>query len=274
MNEIWLVGRRVAQSPSAAMHNAALTALGSDKVYSLKSIELEELPSLLTLAADRCCGINVTAPFKERVHQAYADLASHEAGQIGAVNTVIFADGVPKQTYNTDVHGLEGAWRRASVDVTERHTVIYGTGGAARAAAYALKLQGAGSVYITGRTPAHVAAIRNWGVGIGVPITDTPAADNYLLVLATSELEKPERCIAEFLRQPGVVHDLRYLQTQRSRNSALAQGHLFVDGTSMLLEQGFAAAELFVGSSLPHTLKTTMAKALALALRGKSSQNS
>lgn len=81
-------------------------------------------------------GLNVTIPYKETIIP-FLDGLSHEASTIGAVNTIRFLDDGRKIGYNTDYIGF----RDSLIPLLKPyHTkaLILGTGGAAKAVAYAL----------------------------------------------------------------------------------------------------------------------------------------
>ena len=120
------------------------------EAFPLSSIEL--LPELLAQHPD-LCGFNVTIPYKEQIIP-YLDEIDEAAREIGAVNCVVIqrkSDSSEKQYllkgYNTDApafaHCLQEGWKLSNKKVsgTERavKALVFGTGGAAKAVAYALR---------------------------------------------------------------------------------------------------------------------------------------
>ena len=94
-------------------------------------------------------GVNVTIPFKiEAV--AVAQRLTPAAKALGAVNTLRF--GAKIEGHNTDGEGLRDALKRAGVVMAGKRVLIFGAGGAARAAGWALARCGARSVRFTART--------------------------------------------------------------------------------------------------------------------------
>lgn len=87
-------------------------------------------------------GINVTLPYKQDVIQ-YLDEVDNSISSIGAVNTVIFDRKKKKSIgYNTDWYGIYRPLSTVVGDTQKNEAIIFGTGGAARAAIYAcLELQ-------------------------------------------------------------------------------------------------------------------------------------
>ncbi len=262
MKELWLIGADVEHSPSARMHNAGLAAMGLPMLYKNKSVAAADLDALLDEAAAKCRGLNVTAPYKTDLMDRYRSVLDEDTAQVGALNTVVFDGGRATAAHNTDVLGLETAWRRAATSVQGRDVCVYGTGGAARAALYALYVQGAKAVSVVGRTPGHVEPLLNWAQAHGLTVLDEPSPETYLLVIAASGLDDPGAVIEQCLSRPGVVHDLRYRNVAGVRDAALHRKHLFIDGTSMLLAQAQAALRLFVGRPLSDAARIAMGRAL------------
>lgn len=103
------------------------------KLFELKSIN--ELPQLLK-SEPNLQGFNVTSPFKEEILN-YTEFLSEEVATIDAVNTVKIKDG-KLFCYNTDWIGFFNSLK-SQTDITKIHSaLVLGTGGAAKAVAYAL----------------------------------------------------------------------------------------------------------------------------------------
>ncbi len=265
MKPLWLVGRELSHSPSPAMHNAALLAMGLPAVYAAVAVEPERADATLDLAERTCRGINVTAPYKVRAAERFASALDDAARMCGAVNTAVFTDERCALATNTDVLGLVTAWRRASVDVAGGVVAIVGAGGAARAAVLAAHQAEARAVTISARHPTARAELEAVARRQGLEVVDEPAR---LVVLAATELADPAHAIAGALRGPGTVHDVRYGQAARSsRDAALRAGHVYLDGSSMLLAQGRAALALFLGGTLSDQAGAAMTAAVSRWLR-------
>lgn len=103
------------------------------ELYPLATIE--ELPALLQ-QEPALEGINVTIPYKEQV-LAYLDEQSPAVQQIKACNCIHITDG-KLVGHNTDVLGFQ---RSLQQQLQSHHTkaLILGTGGAAKAVAFALE---------------------------------------------------------------------------------------------------------------------------------------
>lgn len=104
-------------------------------------------------------GANVTVPLKEEAFSSAQRLTA-TARALGAVNVLRFG----RQTlgHNTDGDGLRDALRQADVRARGKSALVFGGGGAARAAGWALAREGAKSVRFCARTSARArAAVRD-----------------------------------------------------------------------------------------------------------------
>jgi len=254
-----VIGWPVKHSLSPAMHNAAYAALGLNWCYVPLPVQPDKLGDALRGArALGLAGVNVTIPHKEAVIP-YLDHLSAAAGAIGAVNTVtIEADGSLSGD-NTDVFGFLAALERAGVEVAGRTALLLGAGGAARAAAYGLLTRGA-RVRILARTAGRAVVLagdmRQSIPGAAIePIAAPCPAD--LVVNCTPvgmwphEAESP--LPAGLALRPGMaVMDMVYrpLET-RLLSQARAAGAQLISGLDMLVYQGAAAFERWVGQPAP-----------------------
>ena len=148
---IGLLGSPSRYSKSPHMHNTAFEALGLDYVYMAFEVGdgfiKEGVEAMKTLNA---AGFNVTMPHKKRVME-YLDEISEEAKLIGSVNTVKNING-RLTGYNTDGKGFVKSLKENKVDFKNKKIIIAGGGGAARAVATQLAIDGAGEIVIFNRT--------------------------------------------------------------------------------------------------------------------------
>ncbi len=129
-----LIGRSVEHSLSPLIQNHAMKRCGIPGRYVAVSVkESTELESFFELAvASGARGINVTMPYKQDVLPFLHSL-SGEAERIQAVNTIVNRQG-KLEGHNTDFD----AFRSVISGMEEGSALIFGAGGAARAAAAAL----------------------------------------------------------------------------------------------------------------------------------------
>lgn len=131
-----VIGNPVAHSLSPAIHNAAFQKLQLNYVYL--AFRVEDLPTAIRglRALGNVRGFSVTIPHKVAV-MPYLDAIEPTAKRIGSVNTIVVENG--KLTgYNTDASGALRALQHAGVTLRGQRVVLLGSGGAARAIAFAL----------------------------------------------------------------------------------------------------------------------------------------
>lgn len=108
----------------------------SDYKYINFDIQIiDDFPKIIAENLD-LKGLNVTIPYKESVIQ-YLQKLSKTAFEIGAVNTIRFTKKGKLKGYNTDWHGFKKSIEPL-LDSHHKKALILGTGGAAKAVAYAL----------------------------------------------------------------------------------------------------------------------------------------
>lgn len=131
-----VIGNPIEHSLSPTIHNAAFQKLGLNFVYLAFRVDAiqDAIKGLKALGGFR--GASVTIPHKVSVVPFLDDLEP-TAKQIGAVNTILAGEG--KLTgYNTDATGALRALREGGAPLKNETVVMLGSGGAARAIAFAL----------------------------------------------------------------------------------------------------------------------------------------
>ncbi len=275
--KVGLLGWPLSHSLSPAMHNAAFSAGGLDYVY----LPLSTPPELLSQAiagikALGFVGVNVTIPHKVSV-MGYLDEIDNSAKLVGAVNTIVVKEN-RLIGYNTDADGYISSLKSAGVDVTGKHAVILGAGGAARAVAAGFISNNAASVTIAAR-----AKIKADNIARLLPV-DTPvrgiACDSKAFAVALSEADvvvntTPLGMYPDVANQPSmpwellppsaVISDLVYNPLITAfMAEATRRGHAVVGGEGMLVEQGALAFCLWTGHDAPREI---MRQALLEGLR-------
>ena len=131
-----VIGNPVEHSLSPAIHNAAFQKLGLNFVYLAFQVQAigDAVKGLRALGNFR--GASVTIPHKMAA-VPFLDMVEPTARHIGAINTIV-ATGGTLTGYNTDATGALRALREGAVALRERHVIMLGSGGAARAIAFAL----------------------------------------------------------------------------------------------------------------------------------------
>ena len=256
LRRLAVLGQPVAHSRSPGIHNAALAALGLDREWSYEAIELApaDFPAFVrAMPAAGFVGANVTVPHKRAALEA-ADDPSPTAVEIGAANTLSFAGG-RVAAENTDAAGLLAALPESPKG---RRALVLGAGGAARAAVWALKGEGA-SVEVWNRTLGRADAIVEDLGARALASDDRLRANDYdLIVNATAagmEGEDPFRDlpIAPGSFGPGqVVVDLVYGDAETALiGAARERGAAVVDGLEVLVRQGALSFRIWTGQDPP-----------------------
>jgi shikimate dehydrogenase len=243
-----VIGWPVAHSRSPKLHGAWLKRYGIEGTYEAIAVRPDELAvKIRELAAAGFAGLNVTLPHKEQV-LAICDRVEDQASRIGAVNTLVFGDGITGS--NTDGYGFTENLRAHGVQPGAGPALILGAGGAARAIAVALQDAGA-SVTLCNRTPerAETLAAQLPGAKTLDWARRAEALGDFALLVNTTSLGMVNHAPLEM--QLGranaklVVSDIVYTPLETTLLAdAKAHGLQAVEGLGMLLHQavpGFTA---------------------------------
>ncbi|HOZ87852.1 MAG TPA: shikimate dehydrogenase [Bacteroidia bacterium] len=140
MTEFGLIGKSLKHSFSKAYFEKKFSELHLEN-YAYHNFELQHIGELPGLIAKNPAlkGLNITNPYKEQVVALLHDV-SEEAREIGAVNCIKITRG-RLSGYNTDAYGFAQSIK-PFLDTNHQRALILGTGGAAKAVAYALKKVG------------------------------------------------------------------------------------------------------------------------------------
>jgi len=261
-----ILGHPVGHSLSPEIHNAAFQALGLPYVYVAHDVQPGRVVRALEgIRALGYRGLSITIPHKVEA-LAGVDEVDATAQVIGCINTVVNENG-RLLGYNSDGLGAVNALREAGADPRGSHTVVLGSGGAARAVA----------VTIARETPPHTLTI----LGIDVaeldrlatdvrrqgtstvhhePLTDTAlelALARADLVLHCSPIgmhPQEDRSLVPpaLLRPTMAVFDVVY-NPRRTRliQDAEQAGCKTILGLEMFLGQAFVQFQLWTGQAAP-----------------------
>lgn len=256
-----LVGAQIAASRQPTIQMSEARAQGLVGIYRLIDIErlggVDRLADVLAVCeAAGFAGVNVTYPCKQAVIPHLHELSEH-ARALGAVNTVVFADG-RRIGHNTDWSGYAMAFE-AEMSGTRRERVVqFGAGGAGAAVAYALLRLGVVRLDIVDTEPARAQATadqlaRLFGDGrIGVatdPEADVRAADGVVNCTPVGMAKFPGTPFPTGWLSPGHwVSEIIYfpLETELLRQ-ARELGCRTMDGSGMNIHQAAEAFRLFSG---------------------------
>lgn len=257
-----VAGQPIAHSLSPLLHGAWIAAAGLDADYRAFG-PADEAGFAALVAEGRAGGLrglNVTAPFKEQA-LAVADEVSDTARLCGSANLLVF-EGGRVLADSTDGAGLMAALgeQAPGLDVADRPVLILGAGGAARAAAAALKAAGA-EVGVLNRTPARAEAL---AADLGVRVAGPGALAEAVLVV--NALSVPPEIDVGALRADVVLMDMTYRPLLTPLLAAGRERGLgTVDGLAMLIGQARPSFRALFGMESP----AIDVRALALADLGE-----
>ena len=225
--EFGLLGERLGHSFSPAIHRQLA---GYD--YRLVELPPEEVEPFLR--AGRFRGLNVTIPYKKTV-MACCDALSPAARRIGSVNTLLRRPDGTLYGDNTDYDGFRYLLQAAGVQVRGKKVLVLGSGGASLGARETVSISRSG--------PDNYENLDRH-------------ADAQLIVNATPVGMYPNTGVSpvELDQFPDCegVFDLIYnpARTQLLLD-AERRGLLCSNGLGMLVAQAKAAAERFLGRTIP-----------------------
>jgi 3-dehydroquinate dehydratase/shikimate dehydrogenase len=248
-----VVGSRASVSLSPIMQNSALHAKHVNAIYL--PCETGKLSDFLLLARRlKFSGFSVTMPYKTAVIREL-DWVEPLAAEIGACNTVAVQHG-KWMGWNTDTAAVVEVLSKR-LRLAGSRVLILGAGGAARAAAYALRAEGA-EVVITARRQtaaqrlarAISARVVAWGATDGLDvdtlINATPVGMSPHIEASPTDLQR---------LRTRVVFDMVYHPREtRLLADARRRGLTAISGIEMLVSQGARQFEIWTGQSAPRAL--------------------
>ena len=260
-----VIGNPVEHSLSPAIHNAAFQKLGLNFVYLAFRVEAigDAIKGLRTLGNFR--GASVTIPHKVAA-VPFLDSVEPTARHIGAINTIV-ASGGTLAGYNTDTTGALRALRESVDALKGQRVVMLGSGGAARAIAFALGTEaGAEHVTILGiDDQERVALAQDLRSKTGMTVKESPfdervlrkvLPDAHVLIHCTPIGMSPkvhETSVPATLLHAGLtVMDIVYNPREtRLLKDAKAAGCRVIPGLEMFLHQAAAQFELWTNQAAP-----------------------
>ncbi len=255
-----ILGTPIEHTISPAMHSYMANKTGIDMAYLAFDVQPEQLDDVMRGAkAMGAAGFNITAPHKIHVMQ-HLDLVCEDAIHMDSVNTVVNHGGVWRG-FNTDGDGFCGSLKLEGCEIKDKHILMMGAGGSARALCYKLAQNGAKSITITSRSMDKIHIIGD----MVEKYTRTAfydsmdAGKNYDIVINTTPVgmhpyEDGNPCTFMDKIEPGmfccdIIYNPRktvFLQEAEKRGARIT------NGLGMLVLQGILAFEHFSGKTLDH----------------------
>jgi 3-dehydroquinate dehydratase/shikimate dehydrogenase len=266
-----VIGDPVGHSLSPLMHNSAFIAKKVNAVY-LPFLVKDLRDFLAAVPEFGIRGFSVTIPHKQKILK-YLKQCDPLAADIGAVNTVVVRRDGSLAGSNTDYVGVLRSLQQ-KLDLAKSRVLVFGAGGSARAAAFALARAGA-SVAVCARRERAARELARAVAGEVVP-RRALRTEVFDAVLNTTPVGMyPHAKISPLsLRELHcrIVMDLIY-RPERTQLLKLAacKGIATVSGVEMFLAQGIAQWELWSKQRAPETV---MRRAVLAALRTDASLKS
>ncbi|MBU6164854.1 MAG: shikimate dehydrogenase [Alphaproteobacteria bacterium] len=249
-----VIGWPINHSKSPRIHRFWLDRLGMDGDFCRFPVAPALLPQFLAaMPAIGLRGVNVTVPHKLDCI-AQLDALAPSARSVGAVNTIVVGNDGQLTGHNTDVLGIAGP---AHAAIAGRTMVVIGSGGAARAAAFAARSSGAVALWIQARNQTDAGAIlAQTGLPGGLlPWGGRLPAHTGLLFNATQlgmTGQPPLLADLSTLPDDAVVFDAVYAPLDTALLAAARhRGLATIDGLAMLIGQAAEAFRLFYGAQAP-----------------------
>ena len=262
-----VLGHPVGHSRSPEMQNAAFAEAGLDAVY----LALPVAPDRLGAAVDGAHalgfqGLNVTVPHKEAV-VALCATVDPVAAHVGAVNTLRRS---PRgwEGFNTDAPACLALLEAAGVGSGAR-ALLVGSGGAARAAGWALARAGA-ALRIVARRPERARDVAEALAPRATPGLPAPRpvpwdelaaecrqADVVVNGTSVGLAGRPAELPGVSFRRGQIAVDFVYGDTAFARAARAAGAHV-VTGEQLLVRQGALAFTLWTGRPAPEGVMTAV----------------
>ncbi len=237
-------GHPIAHSKSPQIHAAFALQTGQDMRYEAILAPRDEFAaSVAAFVAAGGRGANVTVPFKEQAF-ALANRLTPRAQRAGAVNTLIFDDGILGD--NTDGAGLVAdLTRNLHCTLAGKRILLLGAGGAARGVIEPLLDQQPAALVIANRTVGRAQELADlFGRGVracGFDAVDTPF-DLVINATAASLAGELPPLSPHIFTANTLAYDMMYGRDTPFLSFARSHGAATADGLGMLVEQ---AAEAF-----------------------------
>jgi shikimate dehydrogenase len=260
-----IIGNPVEHSLSPAIHNAAFRRLGLNYVYLAWRVESigDAIRGLRALGNFR--GASVTIPHKVSA-VPFLDEIEPTARQIGAINTIVLEQG-RLIGFNTDATGALRALREGGATLAGQRIVMMGSGGSARAIAFALAVESkADTLMLLGvDDKERVALARDLRAKTSVTVEEyslderalgRTVPDAQVLIHCTPVGMSPRAdatCVPAALLHPGLtVMDVVYNPREtKLLKEAKRSGCKTISGIEMFLNQAVAQFELWTNQSAP-----------------------
>ena len=206
--------------------------------FDLKAIS--DFPKLIAYTND-LGGLNVTIPYKQSIIP-YLDKISKKATLIGAVNTIKITKSGKLKGYNTDWYGFKKSLQPLLLS-HHKSALILGTGGAAKAVAFALENLGISYKFVSRKPTVNE---------IGYDSLDLESFNQFQIVINCTPLGTIPNTAAhpdipyQYFTDKHIAYDLVYNPTETTfLKLAAERGAVTKNGYDMLVFQAEKAWKIW-----------------------------
>lgn len=260
-----IIGYPLSHTLSPSMHNFIYQKLGIDVEYKKWEISPNNLKSHIEkINNENFIGANITVPYKEKI-VPLLDEIRNEAKFTGAVNTIV-KNNNKLIGYNTDVYGIEQTLDIKLKNDVINNAVIFGAGGAAKAAFFVLLQRGLNNLTIVNRTKSNALKMISKFNNVNCDQTIITlneksqiksaclSADliinTTILGMKNSGYEDISPIDSTFIDSNSVIFDMVYNPTKTQLiKIALERNANIIEGLNMLVYQAIKSIELWTGIS-------------------------
>ena len=258
-----IIGYPLSHTLSPSMHNFIYQKLGIDVEYKKWEISPNNLKSHIEkINNENFIGANITVPYKEKI-VPLLDEIRNEAKFTGAVNTIV-KNNNKLIGYNTDVYGIEQTLDIKLKNDVINNAVIFGAGGAAKAAFFVLLQRGLNNLTIVNRTKSNALKMISKFNNVNCDQTIITlneksqiksaclSADliinTTILGMKGSGYEDISPIDSTFIDSNSVIFDMVYNPTKTPLiKIALERNANIIEGLNMLVYQAIKSIELWTG---------------------------
>ena len=258
-----IIGYPLSHTLSPSMHNFIYQKLGIDVEYKKWEISPNNLKSHIEkINNENFIGANITVPYKEKI-VPLLDEIRNEAKFTGAVNTIV-KNNNKLIGYNTDVYGIEQTLDIKLMNDVINNAVIFGAGGAAKAALFVLLQRGLNNLTIVNRTKSNalkmISKFNNANCDQTIITLNEKSQiksaclsadliiNTTILGMKNSGYEDISPIDSTFIDSNSVIFDMVYNPTKTPLiKIALERNANIIEGLNMLVYQAIKSIELWTG---------------------------
>ena len=258
-----IIGYPLSHTLSPSMHNFIYQKLGIDVEYKKWEISPNNLKSHIEkINNENFIGANITVPYKEKI-VPLLDEIRNEAKFTGAVNTIV-KNNNKLIGYNTDVYGIEQTLDIKLKNDVINKAVIFGAGGAAKAAFFVLLQRGLNNLTIVNRTKSNalkmISKFNNANCDQTIITLNEKSQiksaclsadliiNTTILGMKGSGYEDISPIDSTFIDSNSVIFDMVYNPTKTPLiKIALERNANIIEGLNMLVYQAIKSIELWTG---------------------------